>query len=99
MDKRIIPDSELETVTGGRSSGRTLGVDVKIPLFNEDVTIKVYANGILQSSMTTTVDPSVRIKTFYFSGSKGIVSVKIKFNDTAVSYYNLDFNAGTVTEL
>ena len=57
-----------------------------MPEFHEDVNIKVYVNGELDSEKSTTVDSSVTNKTFYFKGTQGTKKIKVKIKDYERNY-------------
>ena len=59
--------------------------------FKDDVVLKVYVDGELDSSKTTIVDPSVTRKVFQFQGTKGEKEIKVKFNDTFTRTYYIEF--------
>ena len=63
--------------------------------FKEDATIRVYVNGELDRSKTTTVDSSVTRKSFNFSG-RGKKEIKFKINNEIVKIYEIDFDNSVV---
>lgn len=63
--------------------------------FKEDATIRVYVNGELDRSKTTTVDSSVTRKSFSFSG-RGKKEIKFKINNEIVRIYEIDFDNSMV---
>lgn len=59
--------------------------------FKEDIIIRVYVNGELDRSKTTTVDSSVTHKSFNFSG-RGKKEIKFKINNEIIKIYEIDFD-------
>ena len=59
--------------------------------FKDDVILKVYVDGELDSSKTTIVDPSVTRKVFQFQGTEGEKEIKVKFNDAFTRTYYIEF--------
>lgn len=97
MSKELI-EKDLNTVAGGLGRQRTVIVEITIPNFSIDVTLKFYLDGELLSSKTKTVDSLVRNYTLQLSGS-GEKILKVKFNDQATKTYLINFDLGTYSEI
>lgn len=77
------------TLSSGVKKEKTIALNVDwsdLPEFHEDVNIKVYVNGELDSEKSTTVDSSVTNKTFYFKGTQGTKKIKVKINNYERNY-------------
>ena len=68
--------------------------------FDKDIVLKVYVDGELDNSKTTTVDSSVTSKKFYFSGSKGKKYIKVRIKGSVggreeeyIKEYEIDFGS------
>ena len=93
-------ETELESVAGGTKREKTIRVQVDIPdVFNEDIIIKAYVDGQLDSSLSTTVDSSVRVKYMDVRGTSGIKQLRVKLNNTVIIDYELDFDSGSYVKI
>ena len=88
-----LENNELETVTGGRSTEKKVTITLNLEYTREDKEIKVYVDGVYDSSKYIKVDGSEQTRTFTFTGSRGTKEVKIKINNDIV-YYVVDFDSG-----
>lgn len=87
----------LPASAAGREA--TITVPVELPQVDHDITIKVYVDGELDRSKTTTVDPSIGTTSFSFKGTEGKKEVRIKFDGTVCYEYELDFDQKSYTLL
>lgn len=94
MTQNELNEKQLNSVAGGLAGERQVSVPVDIPEFNEDVTIKVYVDGQLDTSKTRTVDSSVRQIVLTFTG-KGKKALEVKFNNVKSKKYDIDFDKST----
>ena len=85
------------TLSSGEKREKTLEVNVDLPSTGGDLNIKVYVDGELDNSKTTTVDSSYTFsKSFKFKGSQGVKEVRVKINDELYKVYKLDFDKSEV---
>lgn len=88
-----LSENELENVAGGVNREKTITVSVEVPdSFNEDINIKAYLDGELQSSLCRIVDCSVRVVNMNVIGRTGVKQLKVKFNNIVSKTYELDFD-------
>ena len=83
------------TLSSGVKKEKTIALNVDwsdLPEFREDINIKVYVNGELDSEKSTTVESSVTNKTFYFKGTHGTKKIKVKINNSYERIYEINFD-------
>ena len=86
-------------LSSGAKKESSLGLVVDLPAGDEEITLTVYIDGVLDDSYTRTANPSSTSEVKYtFKGSSGKKNIQIKADGTLYKSYILDFDKKAVIE-
>lgn len=95
-----LTEDELNQVAGGEGREKTISITVHLPNnVLEKYFLYVYVDGLLQSSMTKEIDPSLEMITLSFKGVEGFKQVCVKVNNAIYKTYQLNFDNKEYHEL
>ncbi len=88
--------------SSGKQSEKTIDVILNLPKdVNEDISIKIYVDGKLDSSQSGVVNPYLTQNNLYplkFTGSSGVQELVVTLNGQDYVAFDLDFDAGKPTQ-
>lgn len=88
--------------SSGKQSEKTIDVILNLPKdVNEDISIKTYVDGKLDSSQSGVVNPYLTQNNLYplkFTGSSGVQELVVTLNGQDYVAFDLDFDAGKPTQ-
>lgn len=88
--------------SSGKRSEKTIDVILNLPKdVNEDINIKIYVDGKLDSSQSGVVNPYLTQNNLYplkFTGSSGVQELVVTLNGQDYVAFDLDFDAGKPTQ-
>lgn len=92
-------ENNLNVVAGGTRREKTITISVPLMETKEEKEIDVYVDGLIDSSLTTTLNGLVTLTTIRVKGTSGNSEVTIRINGLFYKKYTVDFETGNYSEV
>ena len=100
INGKELTDEILGKTVGGEGESEPVVLTVDLPdCFSESYILEVFADGILKSNMTQTIDPSREQISLRFNGTRGSSLIQINLNHMLYKTYQIDFGSASFKEI